>query len=151
MAKLSQADIKAKADEWAKLQKQIETATKTKEDFLAPLIAEHDARIDALQEKADNIESAVLEWHEKQPKAIRLEAKKAIAELQIKSVSTTGPRVIDVEQFIARAKKQKKNPWTCIKVEVGKAETLLGPKDINEVSSRTSFTTTKRDATLTLK
>lgn len=151
MAKLTQTQIKEKADEWAKLNVQIDKAVQAKEDFLAPIVEKHDKKIDALQDQADKIEAEVIAWLDTQPKAIRLESQKAIAELEISTKTTMGARVIDAEKFIAKAKGQKKNPWPCIKVEVGKAEKLLGPKDVDGISTRTESTGTVRNASLSLK
>lgn len=151
VGKLTQTQIKEKADEWAKLNGQVAKAVQAKEDFLAPLVEPHDRKIDQLQAKADNLEAEILAWLDGQPKAIRLEAEKAIAELSIADVTKTGARVINAEQFIAKAKQQKKNPWPCIKVEVGKAEKLLGPRDIDSISAKPETTSTVRSATLVAK
>jgi hypothetical protein len=151
MPKLTQAEIKAKADEWAKAIGLVAKAVETKEAFLAPLVEPHDRKIEKLQDQADKIEAEIIAWLDGQPKAIRLEAKKAIAELELFERTTLGPRVIDPEKFIATAKRQNKNPWPCIKVEVGKGEKLLGPKDINSISERSETTTTVRFPSLRLK
>lgn len=147
MAKPTQAEIRAKADDWAKAVGAVKRAEATRDEVIAP----YDDKIAKLQEKADAIETEILSWLDAQPKPIRLEGEKAFCELVISEHTTLGPRRIDVEAFVSLAKSQKKNPWPCVKVEVGKAEKLLGPKDIDAISTREEKTTVTRSTGLELK
>lgn len=157
VAKLTQAEIKAKADEYIRLQTEIAEVQRKRERVVNPLMERHalemasatrkyDTQIDKLNNAGTELYHEVMDWLESQSKPVKLVGELAIAQLQITEIAKAGPRVIDVERFIALAKEQKKDPWSCIKAEVGKAEKLLGPKDIEKVSTRETKTVESRSA-----
>lgn len=162
MAKLTQAAVKEKLEAWAAAEMELDRAEKAKWKVQEPIAARHldemaeatkkyDAKISKLAAESVAIEGEICEWLESQTKAVKLETERAIAELRIESVTKTGPRVVDAQAFINKATSQKKDPWPCIKVEVGKAEKLLGPKDIDTVSSRKETVTESRVVNVALK
>lgn len=162
MAKLTQAAVKEKLEAWAAVELDLQKAEAAREKAAAPIVErqaqeladatkKYDARISKLRVESVDIEGEIYHWLESQPKAVRLETERAIAELRIESVTKTGPRVVDAQAFIKKAESQKKDPWPCIKVEVGKAEKLLGPKDIDTVSSRKETVTESRAVLVELK
>jgi hypothetical protein len=162
MAKLTQRDIRTKADEWALLADEIEKAETVREKRMKPLIERqneelaaavrpYDKKIEKLSTAFDALYEEIMGWLGSQPKAIKIESERAIAELRLETTTRVGPRVIDVQAFIAKATSRKKDPWGAVKVEVGKAERLLGPDDINAVSTRPETVSTERVASLDLK
>ena len=162
MAKLTQAAVKDLAEQYAAAAMAVQKAESARDRAVTPLMerhaeemaaatAKHDRKIAELTASANDLYFEVMAWLEAQPKSLRLETEHAIAELNIASITKAGPRVVEAKAFIAKAESQKKDPWTCIKVEVGKAEKLLGPKDIDAVSKRNESVVESRVATLEVK
>jgi hypothetical protein len=145
MAKLSQADIRAKADEWVSLGNKIEKAQAARDADLKPhqdkyqkacedVYAVHDPKIEKLQAKRDAIERDVIDWLESQGKTISIETDKAVASNQLK----VGARVIDPHRFFEKAKDKGVAAWDCVTVMIAKAEKLLGKTAVDEISTKDS-------------
>ncbi|MFZ1699973.1 MAG: hypothetical protein WBO10_07925 [Pyrinomonadaceae bacterium] len=154
MAKMTQAEIKAKADEWARLDGKIKKAESDKTAALEPFVTEfnertatvakrYDKRIGKLVEERATIEDEVTEWLEKHGKAIALAGDLAVAANELK----VGSRSIDPETFFDRVKDRSKDFWNCVGIAIAKAEKLIGSDKVDEMSSKTS----KMVATLKLK
>lgn len=145
MPKLSQADIKAKADEWADLGKKITKAEEARDADLEPhrkkyesafaeVGRQHDPKIEKLQQKRDELQGEIIGWLNAQGKAITLEATKAIAAVETK----VGSRVIDPHKFFEKAKSKGAAAWDCVTVAIAKAEKLLGKTTVDEISTKDS-------------
>lgn len=162
MAKLTKAAVQEKLEEWAAKEIEAQRAAKSLELAQAPILEECELKLAEVSEKyerkiakatiaANDLAGEIEAWLESQPKAVKVETARAIAELQISTTTKAGPRVVDAQAFIKKAESQKKDPWSCIKVEVMKAEKLLGPKDIDTVSTRKETSTESRNALIALK
>lgn len=145
MPKLSQADIKAKADEWARVNEKITKAEAAKTDELQPHVEKfnrntdevrnrHDKKINSLRAQADEIQSEVVDWLASQGKVISLESEKAIAANELR----IGNRIIDPQKFLEKAKEKGAAAWDCVTVAIAKAEKLLGKTTIDEISTKDS-------------
>lgn len=154
MAKLTQAEVKAKADEYAGLQQKIQKAEDAKARELAPFEAEfeektaaivekHDAKIVKLANQAAAIEDEVLGWLNGVGKPIALEGELAVASVQLK----TSSRKIDPETFFKYVKDKSAAFWDCVSIGIAKAEKLVGNDKIDQISS----TESKLVASLKLK
>jgi hypothetical protein len=145
MAKLTQAQIKEKSQEWAELQEQISDLESKKSNALAPLerqfaeaafpvAQKYDSRIAKLQEKAASLEKEIVGWLKTLNKAITLETEDAIAANE----SQSGNRKIDPQKFLKKAKDKGAEAWACVNILVKQAEKLLGAKVVDEISSKES-------------
>ena len=145
MAKLSQADIKAKADEWADLGKKITKLEDARDAALEPhrqkyesayaaVGRQHDPKIEKLQQQRDELQAEVIGWLNAQGKAVTIEATKAIAANEMK----VGARVIDPHKFFEKAKSKGAAAWDCVTVAIAKAEKLLGKTTVDEISTKDS-------------
>lgn len=154
MARLSQADVKAKADEWALLADKVRLAENKKNAELDPFVVEfnektkgivtkHDRKIGLLVEQRVELEEEITDWLEAQGKVIALSGDLAVAanELQV------GSRKIDAENFFAKVTDRSAAFWECITVAIAKAEKYLGKDKVDDLSSKSS----KLVATLKLK
>lgn len=145
MAKLTQAEIKAKADEYAGLVAKISKAEEAKDRELAPYRAEyenqvnaienkHDSRIGKLMRQAGDIEEEVLGWLNGVEKPIVLEGELALAAVEMQVSS----RKIDPETFFKFVKDKTAAFWDCVTIGIAKAEKIVGKDKINAVSSQES-------------
>jgi hypothetical protein len=142
MAKLTQAEVKAKADEWALINKKIEKleASKTEElvEFqiqyqasIAEITDAYDPKINPLRDKAKAIETEVIAWLKDLNKPIALCAQFAEAVNEKKD----GDRVVDAKKFFALAKDKF---WSCVTVGVKKAEEAIGKEELNKICTKPS-------------
>lgn len=154
MAKLTQAEVKAKADEWAGLQMKMRKAESAKiielqphldkyDKVTAPIIELHDAKIGKLYEKATSIETEVLGWLNGVGKPVVLSGELAVAAVE----TQVGARVINVEKFFDLVKEKNAAFWGCVSVAIKKAEELIGKEKVDEISGKGS----KLEASLRLK
>lgn len=145
MAKLSQADIKAKADQWAGLGEKIRKAEEARDADLEPhrkkyeaaydeVGKQHDPKIDKLHTQRAALETEVLDWLQAQGKTVSLEGSKAVAANELK----VGARVIDPHKFFERAKEKGAAAWECVTVAIAKAEKLIGKTAVDEISTKDS-------------
>jgi hypothetical protein len=145
MPKLSQSDIRAKADEWASLGTKIQKLESVRDEEVEPhrqkflkacddVNAAHDPKIEKLQAKRNELYSEVIDWLNAQGKTISLEGDKAIAVVEAK----VGSRVIDPHKFFEKAKSKGAAAWDCVTVAIAKAEKLLGKSTIDEISTKDS-------------
>lgn len=145
MPKLSQAAVKAKADEWAAKKTAIAKLEQQKADALGPIyqrhneelkpfLAKYDPKIEKLQQEADAIESEVIGWLTTNDKQVRLEGEKAVAAYE--TGTKLGSRVIDVKKFLEVAKAKGGVMFGCINILVANAEKLLGKKELDQISTR---------------
>ena len=161
MPKLTQTQIKEKADEWARLQQQIEklaakynaalepTLTRQQNELLeltnshleeqAPIAKKHVPKLEKLQAEADAIETEVTGWLEANGKPIVLAGE--LAEAAYKVGTKIGNRVVDKPKLIELCKQKGVDVWNCVDVILKKAETLLGKKEIDEISAKDEIET----------
>lgn len=143
MAKLTQAEVKAKADEWAGLQKKIGRAEAARNAEIDPFLIEfnertepirkkHEGRIFSLRTQADEIEAEVLGWLNGVGKPIALAGELAVAANE----ATVGRRVIDVKKFLDFLHTKGRGVYDCVTVLVAKAELLLGKTAVDEISTK---------------
>lgn len=154
MAKLTQAEVKAKADEYARLTEKIGKAEDAKareldpyraeyEEKTAAIVSKHDSKIQKLADQAAAIEDEVLGWLNGVGKPIALEGELAVASVQLK----TSSRKIDPETFFKFVKEKTAGFWDCVSIGIAKAEKLIGNDKIDKISSQD----TKLVASLKLK
>jgi hypothetical protein len=145
MAKLSQADIKAKADEWADLGKKIAKAETAMNDELGPflilhneaikpILEKHEPKIGKLRDKQSEILVEITGWLNAQGKPIVLAGEKAVAAVEMK----VGPRAVDPKTFFDLVKTKGSEFWACLKVEIAKAEKFLGKSELDKISEKKS-------------
>ena len=144
---LSQSDITHKAQRWATFQKQIEAAEADREKKLAPINKRFDEVVEPLQSKADALAAEINEWLDKQKKSVLIESRNAIAQVVIGT--KLDARKISVKGFLKYAKQKGEAVYDCIRVEVSKAEKLLGKSEIDKISERPTIQT--RTQSLRLK
>ena len=158
MAKLSQAAVKAKADEWAGKLSEIAKLEQKKVDALSPIIEQHneelkpflarfDPKIEKIRAEADAIHKEVIGWLGKNGKPITLHGEKAVAAYE--TGTKLGDRVINVKQFLEIAKAKGEAMYECFGIFVQKAEKLIGKKELDQISTRPSSPT--KSVTLKLK
>lgn len=154
MAKLTRAEVKERADEWAGLEAKIFNAEAAKNaeldpfivahnEAVKPILDRHDAKIEKLREKRDEIEREVLGWLNGAGKALVVEGEKAIAANEVKQ----GNRVIDLKKFLDYRQSKGNAVYECLSVAVAKAEKLVGKTEIDRISTKE----TKLVAVLKLK
>jgi hypothetical protein len=145
MPKLSQSDIRAKADEWATLGTKIQKLESVRDEEVEPhrqkflkacdeVNAAHDPKIEKLQAKRNELYSEVIDWLNAQGKTISLEGDKAIAVVEAK----VGSRVINPQKYLAKAKEKGEAMWSAVNIVIKEAEKLLGKKTIDEISTKDS-------------
>jgi hypothetical protein len=145
MPKLTQSQIKANVDEWAKLDEKIQKATETMNSALEPfyrkhalaiqpVLDEHEPKIQKLFDKKASLEAAVISWLNEQKKPLAISGELAVAANETK----LGSRVIDPVKFFVVAKEKGQAAWECVTVAIAKAEKLLGKKTVDEISSKDS-------------
>ncbi|HQY68764.1 MAG TPA: hypothetical protein PLD38_15925 [Pyrinomonadaceae bacterium] len=144
MAKLSKAAVKGRVAEYAALRAKIVKIEDAQNKDLEPYLEQYDRetktvfakyekKLEPLRASADEIEAEIYGFLNAQDKDVEIEADGFVAER--KTQSKLGARVIDVKQFLERAKKKGEAMFACISIGVKKAEDLLG-KEIDEISSR---------------
>lgn len=149
MAKLSKAAVKAGLAEYAALRAKILKIEDAQDKDLAPyleqytadtqkLFAKYDKKLEPLRSSADALEDEIHGFLNAQDKDVEIEADGFVAER--KTQTKLGARVIDVKQFLERAKKKGEAMFACISIGVRKAEDLLG-KEIDEISHRPESST----------
>jgi len=145
MAKLTQAEVRAKADEYAALSKKIEKSEAARDAEMQPFVEKHqraikgivdhhEPRIQKMRDQRDALQTEVLGWLNGVGKPLVLEGENATAVVE----SKPGSRVIDVQKFLKKAKDKGSAMWECLSVAVAKAEKLLGEKTISEISRKDS-------------
>jgi hypothetical protein len=145
MPKLTQAEIKAKLDDWAKADQKIQKATQAMNAALEPLerkhalaiqpvLDEHDAKIQKLADQKRKIETEVIDWLKTQNKPLVVEGNLATAANETK----VGSRVIDVQKFFDAVKEKNASFWDCVSVAIAKAEKLVGKTKVDEISTKDS-------------
>lgn len=154
MKKLTQAEVKAKADEWAAVEEKIARAERARNDELDPYLVEynektepirqkHEKKINSLRTQADELKDQVLGWLNGVGKPVSLEGEKAVAEAYMKE----GSRSIDARAFFDLVKAKGAEFWSCLRVEIGRAERFLGKTEVDRISTKE----TKLVASLKLK
>ena len=154
MAKLTQAEVKAKADEYARLQQKMQKAEDARnrelepfraeyEEKIAAIVSKHDSKMQKLADQAAAIEDEVLGWLNGVGKPIAIEGELAVASVQLK----TSSRKIDAQTFFNFVKDRSAAFWECVTIGIAKAEKLVGNDKIDKISSQE----TKLVASLKLK
>ena len=119
MAVITEKQIRADIDEWARLQLKI-----------APLKA-----------KADRLEKLVKEWLKTSGRLLTVTGENAIAKRE--EVTKFGPREMPLAAFLEATKEiDQADRENCLKVEIGKAEELLGKMTVDRLSDRPTITKT---------
>lgn len=157
MAKLTQAEIKEKAEEYAKIIGQIGKLNKAyvkevsvimgqQAAEMADLVAEHaeelqpfgdkyQPKIDKLNEKAAGLHSEILGWLEQQKKSITLETENTIVRLL--TGSRPGNRKVDPQKFVETCiKRGIEGFWRAVNVVLKDAEPILGKNDLEAICSK---------------
>lgn len=144
--RLTQADVRMLAEQWAVLTKRIDKLeashaaerapiVERHQKELAPIADKYDAKVEPLQEKADAIEMRILEWLDGQKRPVRIESKSAIAEFA-KGVKF-GDRIVNAEVFVRKCVERKiKDFWRLVTVTLKNAETVMGKNDMEEICSK---------------
>lgn len=145
MSKLSQAEVKERADEWARLDGKIKKAEDEKaaeldpfvvkfNESTKPVLAKHDPKIKKLVDKRDAIEDEVLTWLETHGKAIALEGDLAVAANE----TQTSARKLDAETFFSKVKERGKEFWACVSIGIQKADKYLGKDKVDKMATTES-------------
>lgn len=154
MPKLTQKTIREKSDEYAGLMAKIENLKTAKNKKINPLLVElnektkpieeeYARKIAPLQVKADALEIEVLAAVTLIGKPIAIDTKRAIAELK----TIVGDRAVDPQTFYEAAVHKGAAVWECFKVQLAKADKLLGKKQVDALAKKDE----KLEASLTLK
>lgn len=157
MAKLTQAEVKAKAEEFAGYQKQIdkleaklfietESIVDRHAAEMEKLVAKHEAelkpfndkyqpKIDKLDTKAASIETEIVDWLKSQKKSITIETENAIAEF-FKGKRQSRERVASVPMFLEFVKTKGDEVYKCMVVQLKGAEELIGKKELDAICEK---------------
>lgn len=126
MAVVTENQIRADIDEWAKLQLRI-----------APLAA-----------KAERLEKSIKAYLKTSGRKLTITGELGVAKRS--EVTKFGPRELTLEAFLEATKDvDQADREKCLKVEIGKAEELLGKLTVDRLSDRPTIT--KMVETLELK
>lgn len=161
MAKLTQTQVKEKADEWGQKQKEIERLQAKYDaairpdadrqaielndllarhaDELAPIAKRHEPKLEKFQAEAAAIEAEVKGWLEGNGKPVTLAGE--IAEAGLKIGTKIGNRIVDKEKLVQLCKTKAVDVWACVDVVLKKAEKLLGAKEVDEISTKAEIPT----------
>lgn len=139
----TQKEIKAAADSWAILQKEIAElqsaydvamepylkalAKKTKsirEEFDGPLTTKKDA--------AAQLQKQICDWLEATNKAITLKGELAVAE----NIKKAGKRVISAETFFKKVTARTSDFWQCVTIGIEKARALIGDSEVDKIATK---------------
>lgn len=143
MAKLTQAEIKTMADDWAALGTKIDKARQAKDAEIEPFTRrfeedtksireKHDKKILKLMEQQADLSDSITEWLKGHGKAVVLEGETAVAANEVK----VGSRTIDPESFFKLVRSKGSEFWNCVKVEIAKAEKFLGKTEVDKISKK---------------
>ena len=111
MATVTEKEIRALVDEWG--------------EIMSPLVPEI--------EKADKVKKQIFAWLKTNGRVLTITGSKAIA----KRFEKFGDRGIEIEKFFeATAENTVDEINECLKVEIKKAEELLGKATVDEISNR---------------
>lgn len=149
MPRVIQKDVKAKAEEWAKVQKRIALIEKKKNKKLSPLIEAHNEVtkeiISAFDEKIapHRQAAAALEKEIKvlvevdrdkdgNPKPITIRSKNAIVAVE----KNEGIRVVNVKKYFDFVKSKSAEFWASLKVTIQDAEPIVGKNVIDDLSEK---------------
>lgn len=154
MAKMSQAEVKERSDEYARLDRKISKAADAMNADLEPLLEElekksapirkrHEPKIQKLRDEQAAIETEILGWLNGVGKPIVLEAELAVAANEL----VVGKRSIDAKKFYDAVKQKSAAFWDCLSVGIAKAEKMLGKAEVDKIAEKE----TKLVASLRLK
>ena len=119
MATVTEKEIREMADEWGRLQLKI-----------APVAA-----------KAARIEKQIKAWLKASGRKLTITGNVAVA--QRIDIAKFGPREMTLEAFFnATAEVDQADRENCLKVEIGRAEELLGKLTVDRLSDRPTITKT---------
>lgn len=143
MSKLTQAEIKAKADEIVRIDARIshletkrgmeldpyliEFNEKTKE-----IVARYDGKVAQLASKRQDLVDQVIGWLESQKKSIVLEGEVAIAANEL----VVGKRTIGAKKFFDQVKDRSAGFWDCLTVAIQKADKFLGKDKVDAMAEK---------------
>jgi hypothetical protein len=145
VAKLTQAEIKERADEWAKLDGKIKKAESDKGAELDPFVVEfnektkaiverHDRKIAQLVSKKADIEDQVIAWLGAQGKPIALAGDLAVAANEM----AIGSRKLDPKTFFEKVKERTPDFWNCVTIAIQRADKFLGKDKVDALASKES-------------
>ncbi len=151
---MTKAAVMEKLDEYAAANKKMERLIAKQSDELmpfelrytqetAPINAKYEAKIGELSDLQAAIEEEVTEYLAAANKDQIIASSSGVIAEQ-KTEIKTGPRVIDVEKFLAAAKPKGTAMFDCVKILVAKAEKLLGMKEIDKIATKEETETVVR-------
>jgi len=143
VGRASQAEIKAKADEWARKGAEIERAEAARDRALepfvaeysekaAPVLAKHEPKISRLMRERTEIEAEVLGWLNGAGKPLAINGELAVAANEV----VVGKRTIDATKFFDRVKERSAAFWDCVTIGIAKAEKLIGATAVDEIAGK---------------
>lgn len=150
MAKATLEEIKAKADEYAKLAKQIARAEKMRDAELAPILTRHEEELAAASDKferkinrltfdASAIKAEVLAWLGPRKKTYAAESELATFGVEVGTKQLE--RQPDKPKLLALCKKKGVEFFDLVNVMLAEADKRLGKKDVDEISTRRTVDT----------
>jgi hypothetical protein len=145
MAKPTRAEIKQKVDEWARLDAKAKKAADARnaelnvflqkhQKAIQPILDHHEPKIQKLVDQRQAIEKEILGWLREYGKPIVLTGELAVAANE----TSIGARVIDPKKFFDAVKEKTASFWECVNIVIAKAETLIGKKTVNAISTKPS-------------
>jgi hypothetical protein len=143
--KLTQAEVRAAADEWARLSGKVKAAEDAMNAELDPFVVEfnektkavtarHDAKIGKLIKQRDELQSQVIGWLDGHGKPIALEGDLAVAANE----TQTSARRLDAETFFSKVKDRGKEFWACVSIGIQKADKYLGKDKVDKMATTES-------------
>jgi hypothetical protein len=158
VAKITLDDIKAKADEYAKLAKKIERTETARDSEIAPFVEKHEKRIQLiidlyepeiskLQARADAAKAEVMDFLATRKGTFADESD--LADFGVVVGTKPGNRTVDPVKLVTLCKKKGVEIWDMLNVVLKNADKLLGKKEVDEISTNDPIPT--RDEYLRLK
>lgn len=143
MAKLTQAEVKAKADEIVRIDQKIAALegkrTVELDPYLQQLAADtkeinekYDGKVAKLKDQKSGLAVEVLSWLGQHGKAVVLEGDLAVATNEV----VVGKRVIPPASFFEKVKERTTGFWDCVSIGIAKAEKLIGKTAVDEIAHK---------------
>lgn len=158
MSRKSLEEIKAAADEYAEVAKQIARVETARDKVLGPIVqrhaeemvdavGSHDKRIEKLQRRADELKKQVLDFVAEKKRTYRGESE--LAEFGVEVGEKQLERQPDKKKLWDVCKKKGVEFFDLVTVMLAEADKRLGTKEVNAISERRTKAT--RDEYLRLK
>ena len=138
---------------WAEGEKALDKLRAKRERDLAPLMEAHNEacrpieerfakKAEPLMETQAELEGDIIEFLTAKDRDQTLTANGAIAEQ--KTETKTGRRVIEPQKFFDAVKAKGAEFWSCLKVEIAKAEKFMGKIEVDKIADKEQKTETVR-------